>query len=393
MSPANRENILKMVDGEKVQKNTTAKSCSQCKTIFSKINRKHHCRACGQVFCGSCSRKEMLLIKQDKENDKENSLYQKSFKSKSKQRVCQGCSKRLEIIKESKHVSKRLTFDANSNAFGVFGELPPLLNVQNVQNSPDTCILKVPSESPAPIEREEVTTPCFMTSVSSPTFGVNFQEVMSPLPDVSALKSPPRLSMVEDLMMEEKPSEEAKRHVIADAKEASKQAHVKEAPRPSSLLSISSRMVFLLLSLVFVLGNFLCKEAVPSNSIVVMQGPTTTQYNLIAHVEKEDITNPCKYTDMFTREECKPAQASRTDASLVVGRKATRGISLTKIMIKDKVVIKDAVVLRKPNVFSKLRFNFPKKLARFFKEFVKGLSWKNIARELSFEPLDVNRVI
>ncbi|GMR47514.1 hypothetical protein PMAYCL1PPCAC_17709, partial [Pristionchus mayeri] len=36
-------------------------SCFRCRTDFGLLTRKHHCRACGQIFCGSCSSKEMEL--------------------------------------------------------------------------------------------------------------------------------------------------------------------------------------------------------------------------------------------------------------------------------------------------------------------------------------------
>ena len=32
-----------------------SQACFSCKTEFSVTNRRHHCRACGQVFCDSCS--------------------------------------------------------------------------------------------------------------------------------------------------------------------------------------------------------------------------------------------------------------------------------------------------------------------------------------------------
>ncbi|XP_076042714.1 hepatocyte growth factor regulated tyrosine kinase substrate isoform X4 [Oratosquilla oratoria] len=38
-------------------------SCHRCRSQFTVIRRKHHCRACGQVFCGECSSKYSTIPK------------------------------------------------------------------------------------------------------------------------------------------------------------------------------------------------------------------------------------------------------------------------------------------------------------------------------------------
>jgi len=38
-------------------------SCHRCRVQFSVMVRKHHCRACGQIFCGKCTTKSCTLPK------------------------------------------------------------------------------------------------------------------------------------------------------------------------------------------------------------------------------------------------------------------------------------------------------------------------------------------
>ena len=33
----------------------TAPACGACAVAFTLLNRRHHCRECGKIFCGSCS--------------------------------------------------------------------------------------------------------------------------------------------------------------------------------------------------------------------------------------------------------------------------------------------------------------------------------------------------
>mmetsp|Transcript_9986 Transcript_9986/g.21337 ORF Transcript_9986/g.21337 Transcript_9986/m.21337 type:complete len:336 (-) Transcript_9986:83-1090(-) len=53
-------------------------NCTGCSRQFNTIHRRHHCRLCGCIFCGSCSRQKLLLPE--------------SFRSQEPQRVCNTCA-------------------------------------------------------------------------------------------------------------------------------------------------------------------------------------------------------------------------------------------------------------------------------------------------------------
>lgn len=45
------------------KEDTEATCCFKCRNNFSTFNRKHHCRACGEIFCGTCSAKQSPIPK------------------------------------------------------------------------------------------------------------------------------------------------------------------------------------------------------------------------------------------------------------------------------------------------------------------------------------------
>ena len=58
-----------------------ASSCTKCKTEFDWMNRRHHCRHCGIIFCNKCSYQRCLLPA--------------NFEMRDPQRVCESCFEAL----------------------------------------------------------------------------------------------------------------------------------------------------------------------------------------------------------------------------------------------------------------------------------------------------------
>ncbi|CAD5120926.1 DgyrCDS9481 [Dimorphilus gyrociliatus] len=40
--------------------------CFGCQVNFTTFNRRHHCRKCGKIFCGTCSKYKELIVSQDR---------------------------------------------------------------------------------------------------------------------------------------------------------------------------------------------------------------------------------------------------------------------------------------------------------------------------------------
>ncbi len=70
-------------------------SCSLCQKEFSTFIRKHHCRACGQIFCDLCSNKRVEL-------DTNKIVYSYNNYLTSKYRVCNICYDEIDIYNELK---------------------------------------------------------------------------------------------------------------------------------------------------------------------------------------------------------------------------------------------------------------------------------------------------
>ncbi|KAH9503961.1 hypothetical protein Btru_067460, partial [Bulinus truncatus] len=52
-----------MFDAEKAPSWKDGETCTRCRVQFTVVQRKHHCRNCGEVFCGKCSSKSSIIPK------------------------------------------------------------------------------------------------------------------------------------------------------------------------------------------------------------------------------------------------------------------------------------------------------------------------------------------
>lgn len=87
--------------------------CQRCETSFGLITRKHHCRACGGVYCYKCCDKYIdipkKLIKIPNEDNTYKSLLSNSYRwffNKDKQLVCIDCDNKIKDLKQTEHLIK-----------------------------------------------------------------------------------------------------------------------------------------------------------------------------------------------------------------------------------------------------------------------------------------------
>ena len=69
MSATAPKDIPRMKSKREWASDSISKQCLSCGDAFGMINRKHHCRLCGKVYCGICASKEVLLLPAADEKD------------------------------------------------------------------------------------------------------------------------------------------------------------------------------------------------------------------------------------------------------------------------------------------------------------------------------------
>ena len=96
---------LKDIEERKIYqwvKDKSVTKCYNCLIEFSLTNRKHHCRNCGKIFCGSCSNYYVELPKNIETVPMELNIfdYKNYIKLYGSERVCVGCHAKIVELKE-----------------------------------------------------------------------------------------------------------------------------------------------------------------------------------------------------------------------------------------------------------------------------------------------------
>jgi hypothetical protein len=96
--------LMKPVHDDSIRK------CSQCNTTFTTYLRKHHCRACGRIFCYKCSSKQIEIPEEEKTLLPDDNWFYSDllyyFSSSEKVRVCDKCYLELDEQKKFSKISQ-----------------------------------------------------------------------------------------------------------------------------------------------------------------------------------------------------------------------------------------------------------------------------------------------
>ncbi|KAM6297623.1 LOW QUALITY PROTEIN: hepatocyte growth factor-regulated tyrosine kinase substrate [Aegotheles albertisi] len=193
-----------------------AEECHRCRVQFGVVTRKHHCRACGQIFCGKCSSKYSTIPK---------------FGIEKEVRVCEPCYEHLNKKAEGKAAAtSELPPEYLTSPLSQQSQLPPKRDETALQEEEELQLAIALSQSEAEEkERMRQKTTYSMYPKAEPT------PVTSSAPPVSTLYSPPVNSsapLAEDI------DPELARYLNRNYWEK-KQEEVRKSPTPSAPLSLS----------------------------------------------------------------------------------------------------------------------------------------------------------
>ncbi|XP_042308370.1 hepatocyte growth factor-regulated tyrosine kinase substrate isoform X2 [Sceloporus undulatus] len=192
-----------------------AEECHRCRVQFGVVTRKHHCRACGQIFCGKCSSKYSTIPK---------------FGIEKEVRVCEPCYEHLNKKAEGKGTaSTELPPEYLTSPLSQQSQLPPKRDETALQEEEELQLAIALSQSEAEEKERMRQKSTFSTyPKAEPT------PITSSAPPVTTLYSSPVNSsapLAEDI------DPELARYLNRNYWEK-KQEEVRKSPTPSAPLSM-----------------------------------------------------------------------------------------------------------------------------------------------------------
>ncbi|KAK9704184.1 VHS domain [Popillia japonica] len=117
--------------------------CHRCRVQFTVVQRKHHCRACGQVFCGQCSQKNTTLPK---------------FGIEKEVRVCDSCydqHTKPTSAKSSSEKESDLPSEYLKSSLAQQNQAPPRKNEEELREEEELQLAIALSQSEAEAKEKE----------------------------------------------------------------------------------------------------------------------------------------------------------------------------------------------------------------------------------------------
>lgn len=114
--------------------------CHRCRVAFSLVQRKHHCRACGQVFCSQCSSKVSTLPK---------------FGIEKEVRVCEACYEQVNKPSTAQTKETDLPFEYINSSLAQQQQVPPRKSAAELQEEEDLNLAIALSQSEAEQKEKE----------------------------------------------------------------------------------------------------------------------------------------------------------------------------------------------------------------------------------------------
>lgn len=110
--------------------------CLQCKSTFSLLLRRHHCRRCGGLFCNSCCNKWLMIPPQEMITSPLSLLVGNSDHTVPN-RCCSSCELFIRSLlhNEQNAPTERTTIQSNTSTSSAIGDVTSILPAPSISNS------------------------------------------------------------------------------------------------------------------------------------------------------------------------------------------------------------------------------------------------------------------